>query len=237
MENAKKLSGSQKKLLHQQAEKDPTRFYTVGEEVFNSVTHGVGSVLALIGTSVLVTLCAAFGSASAVVISLVYGLSLITLYTMSTLYHAFPSAGLKKLFRTFDHSTIYLLIAGTYTPFTLVLLRDSWKGPTIFSIVWAAGLLGIVLNAISVDRFAKVSMVLYVTMGWAAIWVFGDIIRSLPTAGFWLLLLGGLSYTGGILFYRSKIRYMHSVWHLFVLLGSVLHYVCIICYVMPQLYA
>lgn len=216
--------------------KDPTKFYTKGEEVMNAVTHGMGSLLAIIGTSVLITLCAVKGTAAAVAVSAIYGASLILLYTMSTLYHAFPFAGVKKLFRVFDHSTIYLLIAGSYTPFTLVLLEGSTKGVLICAVVWAAALLGVVLNAISVDRFAIVSMILYVTMGWAAVAAFGDIIRALPTAGFALMLAGGICYTGGILFYALKVRYMHGVWHLFVLAGSVLHYICVFCYVMPLWY-
>lgn len=216
--------------------KDPTKFYTRGEEVFNAVTHGVGSLLGIVGASVLVTLCAANGTARGVAVALVYGLSLVLLYTMSTLYHAFPFAGVKRLFRVFDHSTIYLLIAGSYTPFTLVLLEGSGKGVAICAVVWGTAVLGVVLNAISVDKFAVLSMILYVTMGWAAVWALGDIARALPPAGFWLLVGGGLCYTGGILFYALRKRYMHGVWHLFVLAGSVLHYLCIVLYVMPRWY-
>ena len=141
----------------------------------------------------------------------------------------------------FDHSSIYLLIAGSYTPFTLILLDGTWKGPVICGVVWAAALLGVTLNAVSVERFEKFSMLLYIAMGWAVVFAVGDVVRALPSAGFWLLLLGGVSYTGGIVFYawhkKGRVHYMHGVWHLFVLLGSVLHYLCILLYVLPRAYA
>lgn len=210
------------------------KLYTMGEEIFNSVSHGVGSLLAVVGTTVLVTLAAVFSDATTVCIMLVYGLSLIVLYTMSTLYHAFPFAGVKTFFRILDHSSIYLLIAGTYTPFMLISLKGTQKGPIICIIVWAAAIFGIVLNAISVDKFKKISMFLYVAMGWAIVFAFGGVVSSLPSVGLWLLLLGGISYTGGIIFYaQKKIKYMHSVWHLFVLTGSVLHFICIALFVLP----
>ncbi|WP_367924826.1 hemolysin III family protein [uncultured Ruthenibacterium sp.] len=215
-------------------ETDPTKFYTKGEEIFNAVSHGMGSLLSIVGTSVLVTVAALFSTPRNAVICLVYGLSLVILYTMSTLYHSFPQRGIKCFFRILDHSTIYLLIAGSYTPFTLILLRDTPRGTWVCAVIWAAALLGVTLNAIDLKKFEKVSMVLYVAMGWAAIWVLPDILHNLAPAGFWLLLGGGLCYTGGIVFYAwHKIRYMHGIWHLFVLAGSVLHYLCIFLYVLP----
>lgn len=210
------------------------RLYSVNEEIFNAVSHGVGAVLAIGGTGALLAL----SDKSTWAACLVYGLSLILLYTMSTLYHAFSSAKLKQIFRVFDHTSIFLLIAGSYTPFTLILLRGSTKGPLICAVVWAAAILGVVLNAFSVERFKKLSLLLYVAMGWALVFAFGDVIAALPPAGFWLLLSGGLCYTVGIVFYvwHSKYRtpYIHGVWHLFVLAGSVLHYLCILLYVLPQ---
>lgn len=214
---------------------DPTTFYTKGEELCNALTHGVGSLLAVVGTTLLVTLSALYGTARGVGISLIYGATLIILYTMSTLYHAFRQEKVKRLFRVFDHCTIYLLIAGSYTPFTLVLL-PGMKGVVICSVIWALALLGIVLNSVSVERFAGVSMILYVVLGWAALWAISDIAHALPKAGFWLLLIGGVCYTGGIVFYALRKRYMHSIWHVFVLVGSVLHFLCILWYVMPQMY-
>ena len=135
--------------MHQK--QNPAGFYTKGEEIFNAVSHGAGSVLAIGGTGALVALAAALANWRTVLICLVYGLSLVVLYTMSTLYHAFPFEGVKRLFRVFDHSSIYLLIAGSYTPFTLILLDGTWKGPVICGVVWAAALLGVTLNAVSVE--------------------------------------------------------------------------------------
>lgn len=210
------------------------KFYTKGEEIFNSVTHGIGSLLSVAGTSVLVTLAALRGSAFAAAAFAVYGFSLIVLYTMSTLYHAFPMPGVKRVFRVFDHSTIFLLIAGSYTPFTLVLLRGSSSGLAVFSAVWGAAILGMVLNAINLVRFEKLSMVLYVVMGWAAVSILPEIAAALGS-GLSLLVAGGVSYTVGIVFYAMrKVRYMHGVWHLFVLAGSILHYFCVLLYVLPK---
>lgn len=204
-------------------------FYTRGEEIFNAVTHGIGSVLAIGGTGALLAL----SNRRTWLIYLIYGLSLIVLYTMSTLYHSFPGEKVKRIFRVFDHVSIFLLIAGSYTPFTLVLLGHTVKGPVICAIVWATALLGIALNTFSVDKFAKFSLVLYVAMGWAVVFAIGDVVSALPPAGFWLLLLGGISYTGGIVFYCWHRKYMHGIWHLFVLTGSVLHYLCVLLYVVP----
>lgn len=214
---------------------DPTKLYTRGEEVFNAVSHGIGSLLAVAGTGVLVALAARRGDAGAVAVCLIYGLSLIILYTMSTLYHASRQEQAKRVFRVLDHSTIYLLIAGSYTPFLLLLLRGSVWCAVLCCLLWGLALGGIGLNAVSVDRFAKVSMVLYVAMGWAAVFALPQMLRALSPGGFALLLGGGLCYTGGIVFYRlqRRLRYMHGVWHLFVLAGSALHYICILKDVLP----
>ena len=216
-------------------------FYTRGEEIANSVSHGVSAWLFTAATAVLIVFAALSGSAVKVVAASIYGATLILLYVMSTLYHSFTNERVKAVFRVFDHSSIYLLIAGSYTPFTLILLDGTWKGPVICGVVWAAALLGVTLNAVSVERFEKFSMLLYIAMGWAVVFAVGDVVRALPPAGFWLLLLGGVSYTGGIVFYawhkKGRVHYMHGVWHLFVLLGSVLHYLCILLYVLPRAYA
>lgn len=212
----------------------PPKQYSKGEEVFNSVTHGVGALLAVIGGSVVVTLAVIFGSPLDIVACCIYAVSLFLLYTMSTLYHAFPFPKVKYVFRIFDHSTVFLLIAGTYTPFMLIALGGKGRGLVIFIVVWAVAIIGIILNAISLKKFAKLSLVLYIVMGWSIIFAIGDVIAALPPTGVLLLFLGGVSYTGGVAFYcAKKIRYMHSIWHLFVLLGSVLHYFCITLYVLP----
>ena len=214
----------------------PLKRYTVGEEVFNSVSHGVGALLAVVGASVIVTLAACFGDVLAVMSSIIYGISLVILYTMSTLYHAFPFDKVKKVFRVFDHASIFILIAGTYTPCCLIGLYGNVKGIWVTAVVWTCAVAGIVMNAISLEKTEKLSMVLYVIMGWAIVFVIKDVVRALWGPGFWLLLAGGLAYTGGIVFYKMKFKYMHSIWHLFVLAGSVLHYLCIVMYVLPMRY-
>lgn len=212
----------------------PMKRYTVGEEVFNSVSHGVGALLSVIGASVIITLAACFGDLTAVLSSIVYGISLVILYTMSTLYHAFPFDKVKKVFRIFDHASIFILIAGTYTPCCLIALKGNTKGVWVAVVVWICAVSGIVMNAISLEKTEKLSLVLYIIMGWAVVLVIKDIIKALWGPGFWLLLAGGLAYTGGIVFYKLKHKYMHSIWHLFVLAGSVLHYLCVVIYILPM---
>ena len=211
--------------------------YTVGEEIFNSVSHGVSALGAIVGCSVIVTLAACFGNSTAVLSALVFGLSLITMYTMSTLYHAFPFEKVKRIFRVFDHSSIPLLIAGSYTPFCLIALDGNVKGRIVVCVVWLCGILAIVLNIINLDRFEKINLVLYIAMGWAVVFALKDIIRALPKNGFILLAAGGIAYTTGIIFYKmTTVRYMHSVWHLFVTAGSLAHFLCVAMYVLPMTY-
>ena len=211
--------------------------YTLGEEVFNSVSHGVTALLAVVGCTVMVTLSACFGNMKAVVSSLVFGLSLVVMYTMSTLYHAFPFEKVKRLFRIFDHSSIPLLIAGSYTPFCIIALDGNPKGILVVCIVWRCAAISIGMNVVNLDRFEKYTLIVYIIMGWSALIALGDIVKALPTGGFVLLLSGGIAYTVGIIFYKmTKIRYMHSVWHLFVTLGSVLHFLYVVIYVLPMTY-
>lgn len=211
--------------------------YTVGEEIFNSVSHGVTALGAVVGCTVMVTLSACLGNMIAVISSLVFGLSLIIMYTMSTLYHAFPFEKLKAIFRIFDHSSIPLLIAGSYTPFCLIALSGSQKGKIVIAIVWLCAILAIALNFINLDKYEKYTLWIYIVMGWAVVFAIKDIVAALPTPAFYLLLAGGISYTGGVIFYKmTNIKYMHSVWHLFVSLGSLLHFICVVCYVLPMTY-
>lgn len=211
--------------------------YTLGEEIFNSTSHGIGAILSACGLTLMLVMSAFHGSSLALGVSLIYGISLIVLYTMSTLYHAITNPRAKGILRIFDHTSIFILIAGSYTPFCLVALQGNPKGTMVAAAVWICAAMGIVLNAISLEKTAKLSMVLYVAMGWSIVAVFGDIVRALPQAAFWLLLLGGVSYTGGIVFYAIKKKYMHSIWHLFVLMGSILHFLCIVVYVLPMAWA
>lgn len=198
--------------------------YTLGEEIFNSVSHGTGGLLAIAGTVVLIVLSAVRADAWAVVSACIYGASLIILYTMSTLYHAITNERAKGFFRIMDHNTIFFLIAGTYTPFTLVTLRGK-TGWILFSVVWGAAILGIVLNSIDLEKFKKISLLCYVMMGWVIIFAIKPMINSLSAVSLIFLLLGGIFYTVGIIFYViKKVRYFHSVWHLFTIAGSVFHY-------------
>lgn len=198
--------------------------YSLGEEIFNSISHGTGSLLAIAGTAVLIVLTAIYSDAWAVVSASIYGASLIILYTMSTLYHAITNARAKKFFRIMDHNTIFFLIAGTYTPFTLGPLRGA-LGWVLFGIVWGAAAVGIVLNSINLERFRKPSVVCYILMGWVIIIAIKPMLQTLPSASLVYLLTGGVLYTVGIIFYAlKKVKWFHSVWHLFTVAGSIFHY-------------
>ncbi|MBQ8605026.1 MAG: hemolysin III family protein [Oscillospiraceae bacterium] len=211
--------------------------YTVGEEIFNSVSHGVSALAAVVGCTVMVTLSVCFGNMKSVVSSLIFGLALVVMYTMSTLYHAFPFEKVKRLFRIFDHSSIPILIAGSYTPFCVIALQGSRKGIAVITVVWRCALAAIAMNVINLEKFEKFTLIIYVVMGWTALTVLKDILAALPVPAFILLLSGGIAYTVGLIFYKmNKIRYMHSVWHLFVTLGSVLHFLCVVIYILPMTY-
>ncbi len=202
--------------------------YTLGEEIFNSVSHGTGGLLAIAGTAVLIVFSAIYSNAWGVVSASIYGASLIILYTMSTLYHAITNKKAKAFFRIMDHNTIFFLIAGTYTPITLVPLRGA-LGWALFGIVWGAAILGIVFNSIDLEKFRKPSVVCYVAMGWVIIIAIKPMLERVNALSLWFLLIGGLFYTFGIIFYVKKNKkYFHSVWHLFTIAGSVFHYFAIL---------
>ena len=204
------------------------RKYTLGEELFNAITHGIGALLAVAGCVVLVVLCQQQGDSLAVVSSALYGATLIILYTMSTLYHAISNEKAKNVLRVFDHVTIYLLIAGTYTPYTLACLGGA-LGWTLFGIVWGAAIVGIVFSSISLSRVRKLSMICYLAMGWVVLVAIKPLWQVIGTLSMVFLVIGGVLYTGGVLFYLMKeSRYMHSIWHLFVLGGSIFHYFSIL---------
>ncbi len=210
--------------------------YTLGEEIFSSVTHGLGALFGVFVTVFTVVRSALGGSALAVVCSAIYGASLIILFSMSTLYHAISHRGAKVVFRVLDHTTIFLLIAGTYTPYALVTLGGA-LGWTIFGVQWGVAILGITLNAVSIEKFKVFSMIGYVVCGWMIIIAALPMWRAMAHAGFWWLLGGGVLYTVGIIFYKlKKIRYMHAVWHIFVLLGAAAHFVSIAFYALPVVY-
>ena len=206
--------------------------YTLGEEIFNSVSHGVGVALACVGFGFLIVLSALYGDAWAVSSSIVYSFSLFALYLASTLYHACPNRKVKGVLQVLDHCSIFLLIAGTYTPYTLITLRGA-LGWTLFGVVWGAAIVGVVLNAIDVRKYSRISLACYVAMGWVVVLAIRPLMASLAWNGLVLLALGGVFYTVGIIFYVIRRSYMHSIWHLFVLAGSVCHYLSILLYVIP----
>jgi hemolysin III len=212
----------------------PTRTsrYTLGEEIANSITHGVGGLLAIAGLVVLTTFAALRGSAWHVVACTIFGATMVLLYAISTLYHAIQHPRAKAVLRVLDHSAIFLLIAGTYTPFTLVNLRGPW-GWSLFGVIWGLALLGIVFQ-IGLLRRPVISVLLYIAMGWTVLVAMKPLIGAVATGGIVLLVSGGLAYTVGIVFYASRqLPYGHAVWHLFVLAGSVLHFFAILFYVVP----
>ncbi len=205
-----------------------TKPYTLGEEIASAVSHGVGAGLGIWG---LVMLILRSTDAWQVVSVCVYGASVILLFLMSCLYHAIAARRAKRVMQVFDHDGIFFLIAGTYTPFTLVTLRGA-LGWVLFGIVWAGAVVGIVLNSISVERFKKFSMICYIAMGWSVAIAVVPLVRSMELGGLLLLLGGGIAYTVGILFYKQKARrWCHFIWHLFVLTAAILQFFSIYVYV------
>jgi len=205
-----------------------TTHYSHGEEIANSVTHGIGIGLSIAGLAVMVTRAALYGDVWQVVSASVFGASMILLYTASTLYHSFRHEGIKRVLRKLDHTAIYLLIAGTYTPFMLVNLRGAW-GWSLFGVVWGFAIVGLVLKIWLTGRFRILSTLCYIGMGWMIVIATKPMLQSVPHSGLWLLLAGGLCYTGGTLFYMWRsLRYHHAVWHLFVLAGTIFHYFAVL---------
>lgn len=199
-------------------------------ERFNSITHLIGAFLALIGVTVMVTLAGVEGGITRIISFTVYGVTLFLLYLSSTLYHSLRGRA-KTIFRVLDHHAIYLLIAGTYTPFTLVGLGDT-TGWLLFGTVWSLALIGMIIDTVRGRGGGVLSVLIYLLMGWLIVLALGDIIAALPPAGFAWLVAGGLFYTVGVIFYALDDRWpwCHGVWHLFVLAGSVSHYFAILLY-------
>ncbi len=203
--------------------------YTLGEELISAISHGLGAAFGIVALVISVVVAASHKDAYGVVASSIYGASLIILYTMSCIYHALkPNKG-KRVFRVFDHCSIFLLIAGTYTPFTLVAMRGP-VGWSLFGIIWGLAVLGITVNAINVEKYGVVSMIAYLAMGWAVVFTFKTLVASVSTDCINLLVAGGIAYTVGAIVYGigSKVKYMHSIWHFSVLAGSILHFFAIL---------
>jgi hemolysin III len=206
------------------------RVPSLGEEIANSVSHGIGFLGALAATPFLVLAAIRRGGSLAIVGAGIFAGTMAVLYLASTLYHALPNNKAKRLFQIIDHSAIFLLIAGTYTPFTLGVLHGAW-GWTLFGVVWALAGLGITVKSVGGIRYPWLSTALYVGMGWLALVVIRPLWLHVPVAGWLWLIAGGLAYTGGIAFYAAeRVRYAHFVWHLFVLTGTACHFVAVLWY-------
>ncbi|KNF10087.1 channel protein, hemolysin III family [Gottschalkia purinilytica] len=204
-----------------------------GEEITNAISHGVGLCLAIAALVILVVFANKFGSVWHIVSFSIYGSTLILLYLFSTLYHSFPDGKVKSIFKVFDHSAIYLLIAGTYTPLTLTALRGK-IGWTLFGIVWAIAIAGIIFKILWIKKFKALSTILYIAMGWLVIFAIKPLFQTLNTTSMVFLVVGGVLYTVGTIFYSGKkIKYNHAIWHFFVLAGSACHFFTVL-YLLPR---
>ncbi len=207
--------------------------YDYSEEIASSIIHGLGAGLGVAAFALLVSFAGKIGDPWKVVSFSIYGGTLIMLYLSSTLYHAFHNPPIKRILRHLDHASIYLLIAGTYTPFTLVTLRGRW-GWTLFSLIWGLAIVGIVMTTVLMDRSRVLGGLIYIGMGWLAIVAIKPLVQSVPATGIYWLVAGGLAYTVGVVFYVwKKLPFNHAVWHLFVLAGSTCHFIAIYRYVLP----
>lgn len=207
--------------------------YSVAEEITHAITHGIGAILSIVALVLLLSAALHYGNNWHLTSSIIYGTSLILLYCSSTLYHAITHQSLKRRFRQLDHAAIFLLIAGTYTPFTLLNLRDDW-GLVIFALVWLIAIAGVIIELATGLKYKKLSLGLYLGLGWLVLLAMKPMIENVAAPGLWLLLAGGLCYSGGVIFYVWKRLYMHhAIWHLFVLAGSVLHFLAVYYYAMP----
>lgn len=212
--------------------------YTRGEEIFNMVTHIVGGAFGIAALATCVVMAFLHGGAYEVVSAFIYGFSMILLYTMSSVYHGLKPETAKKVMQVIDHCSVFILIAGTYTPIALCSLRraSTALGWTVFGIVWGISALGITLNAIDLKKYSVFSIICYLALGWCIVFTGKTAVTSVGTTGFMWLLAGGIAYTVGAVLYgiagRSVHRYMHSVFHIFVVAGSILQYFCILFYVL-----
>jgi hemolysin III len=205
--------------------------FSFAEEVWHSITHGVGFFLSIAALALLVSFASIGGDVLTITAAAIYGATLIIMYGSSTLYHSITHNDVKRLFQKFDHSAIYFLIAGTYTPVMLVTVGGT-SGWTLFGIEWGVALIGIALKFIYPGRFETLSLIAYVAMGWLIVAVFDIFKLNIDPVGFWLMVAGGVAYTSGIVFYiKDNINYFHAIWHLFVMAGSTFHFFAILLYV------
>lgn len=208
--------------------------YSLGEEIAHAVTHGIAIPLSIAGLAVLVAFSALYGNAWHITSSSIYGASLILCFTASTLYHSISHPRVKRILQQIDHATIFLLIAGTYTPFALVNLREGW-GWWLFGTVWSIAIIGMIFELFTRQRYPRVSLALYLGLGWLALVAIKPMLESVGGGGLALLVAGGLFYSLGVVFYAwERLAYNHAVWHLFVLVGSALHFFAVLFYVVPD---
>ncbi len=210
-----------------------TNGYSLAEEIANSITHGLGTLLSVAGLTLLVTFATQQQDIWRIVSFSIYGTTLILLFTASTLYHSFQNVSVKRVFKTLDHCSIFLLIAGTYTPFLLVSMRGT-TGWVLFVIIWSLAVLGITLKIIFGPRYKKLSVATYLMMGWMVVFASRELMANLSSEGLYWLIAGGLSYTVGVIFYLWKqLPFNHAIWHVFVLGGSLCHFFSILFHVLP----
>lgn len=209
-------------------EKATYRKLTAKEEIFNSITHGIGTILSIAALVLLVVHAVGKGDIWHIVSYTIFGSTLVLLYLSSTLYHSFTREKIKNLFARFDHAAIFLLIAGTYTPFLLTVLRGT-LGWTLFGIIWGTAITGVIIRSIYLNRFHNLMVALYLVMGWMIVFAGRSIVKGLPSPSLLFLFLGGIFYSVGVIFYmRRNLKYAHGIWHLFVLAGSIMHFFAVI---------
>ncbi|MFD1335129.1 hemolysin III family protein [Oceanobacillus iheyensis] len=210
-----------------------THIFTKGEEIANAITHGIAALLSIAGLVVLIVSSVFNGTALHVVTFTIFGATMVILYTSSTFVHALPKGKAKDIFEILDHSSIYLFIAGTYTPFTLLVIQGA-MGWSIFGVVWGIALFGIVFKIYFVKRFLFTSTLLYISMGWLIVIGWTQITNNLESSGVYLLVAGGLCYTLGTIFYMWRgFKFHHMIWHLFVIAGTIFHYFCVLFFLLP----
>lgn len=210
-----------------------THTFSLGEEIANAITHGIGALLSVAGLVILIVFSSLYGTAWHVVSFTIFGSAMVILYTSSTLVHAFPQGKVKDLFEIFDHASIYLLIAGTYTPFTFLVIKGG-LGWTMFGVIWGLAIAGTVFKAFFVKKYLFTSTLLYVVMGWIITLGWSQITENLAPNGVILLVTGGICYTFGAIFYIWRgFKFHHAIWHLFVMAGTATHFFCVLFYLLP----
>lgn len=209
-----------------------THTFSKGEEIANSITHGIGALLSIAALVLLIVFSSLYGNAWHVVSFTLFGVTMVLLYTSSTLVHSFPAGKAKNVFEVMDHSSIYFFIAGTYTPFLFIAVKG-WLGWTLFGIVWGLAIGGTVFKAFFVKKFLFASTILYVVMGWLIVFAWNPLVENVPSQGVVLLVIGGVLYTVGAVFYVWRgFKFHHAIWHLFVLGGTVTHFFSVLLYLL-----